>query len=284
MICFFKELPVSKKKVPLYVITDDTRGDYMKESSDIILMIKTLKKVLKLKKISYAEIAIEIDVAVSTVKRWLSKGDISLKNLSAICSIAQISVFDLASIADKSAESFTLTEDQERFFADNLNYLSYFNRLFEGMTPKEIEKRFNLSKRSTKDYLKTLAQMKLIKFDVIQDVQVLKQGSFQWEDTGILGSVVSGDMIEQFSKKMVQKVRDRDEIFLKTVNWKMRGKTAEDLKGRIKNLLEEFTGISSLERKIYPEGELINLFALITLDQDYLFPFYEPIELYGDNR
>ena len=80
---------------------------------------------MKAKGVTYNQVANALDISLSTVKRDFSLRNLSLSRFLAICEMTNISLKDLSQSIEKSEpKSYTLTDDQEKFFAKNINYWS----------------------------------------------------------------------------------------------------------------------------------------------------------------
>ena len=78
-------------------------------------LVTALKKELKTAKITYADLAREMGMAESSVKRMLAKGDMPLSRVDAICRALKLDFADLARrVADNQPLLSQLTQEQER--------------------------------------------------------------------------------------------------------------------------------------------------------------------------
>ena len=78
-------------------------------------LVTTLKKELKAAQMTYADLARELGMAESSVKRMLAKGDMPLSRIDAICRALKLDFADLARrVADNQPLLSQLTQEQER--------------------------------------------------------------------------------------------------------------------------------------------------------------------------
>ena len=78
-------------------------------------LVTALKKELKTAKMTYADLAREMGMAESSVKRMLAKGDMPLSRVDAICRALKLDFADLARrVADNQPLLSQLTQEQER--------------------------------------------------------------------------------------------------------------------------------------------------------------------------
>lgn len=132
-----------------------------------IQKIKTvLKEQLKKRKLTYEDLAKDLDVSVPTIKRWMGDHDLGLQDLFRICDILDLNLSDLHALTSNVKNSKTpnrLTEEQQKFFAKNMNYLAFFLQIHDGSTPQEIAERYKLTKLSVDKYLVKLENLGVIK-------------------------------------------------------------------------------------------------------------------------
>ena len=78
-------------------------------------LVTALKKELKTAQMTYADLAREMGMAESSVKRMLAKGDMPLSRVDAICRALKLDFADLArGVADNQPLLSQLTQEQER--------------------------------------------------------------------------------------------------------------------------------------------------------------------------
>jgi len=122
------------------------------------------KDLLKKKNITYEEVAQQLDCSLPTVNRILGPEEITLTRLLELCEILDLPFSDLAVMTKEDLQSENrFTEEQEAFLAKNGHFLSYFMKLLNQETPKQIAEEYGLNQRSTDKYLIALENKGLIK-------------------------------------------------------------------------------------------------------------------------
>ncbi|WP_413586922.1 helix-turn-helix domain-containing protein [Bdellovibrio sp. HCB274] len=125
-----------------------------------------LKDQLKKRKMTYEDLAEELEVSVPTIKRWMGDHDLGLNDLFRICEILELNLSDLHALSAnaKASQSPTrLSDEQQKFLVKNMNYLAFFMQIHDGKTPQEIAERYKLTKLSVDKYLVKLENLGLIK-------------------------------------------------------------------------------------------------------------------------
>ena len=84
----------------------------MSTTAELVLALKTE---LKASHMTYADLAVALGMAESSVKRMLSVGDMSLSRVDAICRALKLDFAELARrVADKQELLAEMTQEQER--------------------------------------------------------------------------------------------------------------------------------------------------------------------------
>lgn len=125
-----------------------------------------IKSVLKQQKKTYDDLAEELEISVPTVKRILTKEELSLSRLLQICSYLKVTLTELEKIANhnKSNTKNIFTEKQEEFLSKNTNYLTFLLMMYSGSTIEEIQKKTKINEKSLKLYLLRLEKLDLITY------------------------------------------------------------------------------------------------------------------------
>lgn len=123
------------------------------------------KSVMKKQGRSYQDLADHLGISLVSVKRVMSKEEISLSRFLEICNWLDVGIADLEKIAqhNQSHEKIRFTEEQEKFLAKNPEYMSFLFNMFTDKSPEELQKQFGLSNKSLNLYLLRLEKYNLIK-------------------------------------------------------------------------------------------------------------------------
>lgn len=92
------------------------------------LFVDALKRVLKQRGLTYADVARHLGLSQASVKRLFSDQSLSLERLDRICELAQIQLVDLARLVEERASQVKLlSEAQEReLIADPRRFLVFY--------------------------------------------------------------------------------------------------------------------------------------------------------------
>jgi transcriptional regulator with XRE-family HTH domain len=150
------------------------------------ILIDQLKKQMKAKGVTYSQVATALNLSLSTVKRDFALRNLSLSRFLEICDLTNVSLKTLSQSLERTeTTSYTLTVDQEKFFANNINYWAYFDQLISGKTPAFLAKTYKISKTQEIKYLKKLDSLKLIEWGPGNKIKLLEE-SVSWNEDGKL--------------------------------------------------------------------------------------------------
>lgn len=123
------------------------------------------KSVMKKQSKSYQELADHLGLSLVSIKRILSKEEITMSRFLEICDWLDTSLSEMEKIAtyNQVNKRQHFTAEQETFLAKNIQYLSFLFNLYIEETPEKIQNKYNLSTKSVNLYLLRLEKINLIK-------------------------------------------------------------------------------------------------------------------------
>lgn len=173
--------------------------DHQNQNIDCEKLLKTLREVLKAKKITYATLAEKLDVSEITVKRLFSTQTCTLQTLFKICDLIEISFFDLASMAKQDREvECVLTIEQEKFFAANPAIFGIFRMLHRGIEPNAIATKWKLTSQSLFRVLRKIEKLNLLEVLPKNQIRMKAYGNIRFQHQGPLAKTILRTQIIQF--------------------------------------------------------------------------------------
>lgn len=134
-------------------------------NTDVQRLQATLKRLFKGRELRYSDIASTLGVSEPTVKRYMTRTDISVEQLASLAGCIGLNLFDLMNLTyQETPEQISLTDTQEEFLTLNPNFCAYLVALKDGLSPQAIAKKFQLNHRSTERYLLGLDKMGFINY------------------------------------------------------------------------------------------------------------------------
>lgn len=164
--------------------------------SQVQALMKTLKRELKARGVTYAEIAKQLQLSESSIKRLFAGGSLSVARLEALCQVAGM---DFSELVRKAAETrrgiATLTEEQEREVAGDPRLLLVTVCVLNYWTIEQILETYELSEPECIQLLAKLDRLKLIELLPLNRYRVIVAKEFRWLPNG---------PIQRFFQKEVQ--------------------------------------------------------------------------------
>lgn len=149
--------------------------------------IGTLKKILKVKKVRYKDLASTLEISEVSVKRAFSEGNMSLERFVKICEVADVDWPEVFSMSKtQGLEHHTYTDEQEKYFAKNIRALAYFDQLLLFRSPLKIKRKFKLTDSENRKFLAGLDKIGLIQWLPGDKAKILVPENIYWQSGGIL--------------------------------------------------------------------------------------------------
>ena len=159
-------------------------------------LVHELKSQLKLRGVTYRDLAHELELSESAIKQMFSSGNTTLARLDRICEILSMDLGDLLQASDSAARQLQrLTLDQEAELISDPKLLLTAYCLVNHWTFTDILNRYQLTEVEGIRYLARLDRMKLIELLPGNRVKPLIATNFTWQPDG---------PIERFFRKEVQ--------------------------------------------------------------------------------
>jgi len=154
----------------------------MSTTTDLVLAIK---QELKASHTTYAELARRLGMAESSVKRMLSRGDMPLSRIDAICHALALDFADLARrVADSQPGLKELTHEQERAVVADKKLLLVAICVLSQWTLEQISAAYRLSEADTVAALAQLDRIGIIELRPLNRYRLRLAKAFRWRPHG----------------------------------------------------------------------------------------------------
>ena len=148
-------------------------------------LIDTLKRELRARRITYTDIARELQLSESSIKRLFSEGDMSLSRLERICSLVDLDISQLATRAtERRRHIHSLTQEQEQMLVGDEKLLLLAVHLINGWSYGLVVKTYDIDKHEGQRMLVLLDRMQVIELLPENRVRILLAPDFQWLPDG----------------------------------------------------------------------------------------------------
>jgi DNA-binding Xre family transcriptional regulator len=154
----------------------------MSTSSDLVL---ALKRELKAAHMTYAELATHLGMAESSVKRMLSRGEMPLSRVDAICRVLRLDFADLArQVADAQPLLAQLTQEQERAVVADKRLLLVAICVLSQWTLEQVTGQYRLTQAEVIGYLAQLDRIGIIELRPGNRYRLKLAKTFRWRPHG----------------------------------------------------------------------------------------------------
>lgn len=154
----------------------------MGSSKELVLAIK---KELKSSQMTYADLAAAMDMAESSVKRMLAKGDMSLSRIDAICQAMGLDFADLARrVADQQPMMAQLTLEQERVVVADKKLLLVAVNAMSLWTLEQMVAAYQISEAECIKYLAQLDRLGILELRPLNRYRLKLAKTFKWRANG----------------------------------------------------------------------------------------------------
>jgi DNA-binding Xre family transcriptional regulator len=154
----------------------------MSTTADLVL---ALKKELKAAHMTYADLALKLNMAESSVKRMLAKGDMALSRIDAICRALKLDFAELARrVADAQPLLAELTQAQEKAVVADKKLLLVAICVLSQWTLEQITAAYRLTEAEGVKYLAQLDRIGIIELRPLNRYRLKLAKTFRWRPHG----------------------------------------------------------------------------------------------------
>ena len=148
-------------------------------------LVTALKRELKSARMSYADLAVALGLAESSVKRMLAKGDMPLSRIDAICRALKLDFADLARrVADAQPLLAQLTQEQERAVVADKKLLLVAICVLSQWTMEQMLASYRLTEPECIGYLAQLDRIGIIELRPLNRYRLKLAKAFRWRPHG----------------------------------------------------------------------------------------------------
>ena len=148
-------------------------------------LVTALKRELKAAHMTYADLALALGMAESSVKRMLAKGDMSLSRIDAICHALKLDFADVARrVADAQPLLREMTQAQESAVVADKKLLLVAICVLSQWTPEQITARYRLTDTECVTYLAQLDRIGIIELRPLNRYRLKLAKTFRWRPHG----------------------------------------------------------------------------------------------------
>jgi transcriptional regulator with XRE-family HTH domain len=159
----------------------------MAQARESKLLVAALKRCLKMRGVTYKDLALSINLSESSVKRLFASNNLSIQRFEQVCEVVEMSIFDVGKIAregDEIQEPHILSIEQEQALADDVKLLIGFHLILNGWSFDRINDAFDWSEPEIIKIFTTLDKLSLISLLPNNKFKTLTAPNIRWRKDG----------------------------------------------------------------------------------------------------
>ena len=164
-----------------------------------VQLVIELKRVLKERGITYAQIARHLRLSQASVKRLFSSQDFSLSRIDEICELAGLELVDLAARLREGRAPITelsLAQEEELMGDPKLFLMCYL--MMNKWRFEDIVRTYDLSEREAQRLLIRLDRLRIIELQPSNRARLLVTRSFAWRPGGPVQRFLHDTLLKEF--------------------------------------------------------------------------------------
>ncbi len=162
-------------------------------------LIKSLKKLLRARGVTYADIAARLELSETSIKRMFSQNSFSLERLGTICEMIEMDFVDLLRVFDDEQEKIThLSSAQEQELVSDIKFLVVALCVQNTWSFKEIVSYYAISESECISLLIKLDRLGITQLLPNNKIRRMVAQDFQWLPDGPIETFFENDIQSEF--------------------------------------------------------------------------------------
>lgn len=216
-------------------------------------ILSSLKKCLRIRGLTYRDLADSLGISEASVKRNFSENSFSLQRLEQVCQFLDMSFYDLARLTRLGSEEdiTALSVQQEEALAKDPLVLTYFYLLLTGRSPSKIATEFGLDDLQQSTMLARLSKLGLVELLPKNNARLLTSRRIDWRHNGPIRKMYQQEVQRAF---MDSDFKESDEIF-RFETGELSPASVSLLAKKLEKLAQEFDEFTELDISTTPTGK-----------------------------
>ena len=234
-------------------------------------LVEVLKRELRSRVVTYAEVARKLNLSEASVKRMFSRREFTLKRLDQVCQLTHSDFSDLARTLNREERLIAqLTQEQEKEIASSIKLFLVAVCVLNHVAPEQIVEIYEISQAECIQLLVKLDRIGFIRLLPGNRIRLLVSRDFAWLPDG---------PIQRFFKQRAHGdfVRSRfdhpDEYFV-AVNGMLSSSSRATIVARLKRVAREFSELHNDDVRL-PPSQRLNMTMLVAIRHWELQAFTE---------
>ena len=215
--------------------------------SQIVAVVEALKRALKAKKLTYAQVARELKMSEASVKRMFSSNHFTLDRFEQVCQLAGLGLTELAREVDSDKNYIShLTFEQEREVVSNAKLLLVAVCALNHMTIEQILATYDIPKSECIQLLLKLDKIKFLELLPHNRIKLKVSPSFAWLPNGpILQYFMTRAQQEYFRSRF-----DGPNEMIVVINAMLSPASSAQFIAKLRKLASEFSELHNDDKRL----------------------------------
>ncbi len=234
-------------------------------------MVDVLKRELKARGITYAQVARHLGMSEASVKRMFSQKNMTLKRIDAVCRAAGIEFSDLARALNQDEKLVSqLTPEQEKEIVAHRKLFLVAVCALNHVTFEQITHIYDISKAECTQLLARLDRLGFIELQPNNRIKLLVSRSFSWLPDGPIQRFFNQQAHNEYFRSRF----DRSGEFMIVANGMLSPQSSAAIVTRLKRVVREFSDLHSEDVRL-PLTERSAMSLLVAIRHWELHAFAE---------
>jgi transcriptional regulator with XRE-family HTH domain len=201
-------------------------------------LVDVLKRELKARGITYAQIARGLNKSEASVKRMFSRRTFTLDRIDGVCRIAGIEFSDLTRVLNRQeAEITQLTYEQEKQIIANKKLFLVAVCALNHVTFEQIVQAFEISRAECIELLSQLDRLKFLELQPNNRIKLLVSRTFSWRPDGPIQRFFNQQAHNEYFRSSFQRPGE----FMLVVNGMLTEGSSIGMVEKLKRIAKEFS-------------------------------------------
>lgn len=214
-------------------------------------LVDVLKRQLRARGITYAQVARKLKLSEASVKRMFSRRDFTLSRLDEICELTNAEFSDLARLLQQDENLISqLTWEQEKEIVSNRKLFLVAVCALNHATLEQIVAAYQIEKAECIQLLVRLDRLGFIQLQPSNRIKLLVSHSFSWLPSGPIQRFFN----EQAHNEYFRSRFDRRHEYMVVVNGMLSGDSSATMVARLKRVAREFSELHNDDARLRRGG------------------------------
>ena len=234
-------------------------------------LVEVLKRELKSRGVTYAQVARKLGLSEASVKRMFSRKEFTLKRLDQVCQLTHSDFSDLARTLNREENLVSqLTHEQEKEIASNIKLFLVAVCALNHVTPDQVVAIYDISRAECIQLLVKLDRIGFIQLQPNNRIRLLVSHDFTWLPDGPIQRFFKQHAHGDFNRSRF----DRPDEYFLAVNGMLSGSSRATIVARLKRIAREFSELHSDDVRL-PASQRSNMTMLVAIRHWELKAFAE---------